>query len=75
MRLVVFGASGAAGRHVVALAAAAGWSVRAVVRSELQRNAPRRAQECLLGDLETQRGAVPLVPAASLAVAAEGSRA
>ncbi|MFN9744175.1 MAG: NmrA family NAD(P)-binding protein, partial [Betaproteobacteria bacterium] len=37
MRLGVFGASGATGRHVVKLAAKAGWSVRAVVRSEPQR--------------------------------------
>lgn len=50
MRLVVFGASGATGRHVVALAAAAGWSVRAVVRSESQRNALRGAQECVVAD-------------------------
>lgn len=50
MRLVVFGASGATGRHVVPLAAAAGWSVRAVVRSESQRNALRGAQECRVGD-------------------------
>jgi uncharacterized protein YbjT (DUF2867 family) len=33
-RLVVFGASGATGRQVVALAAAAGWEVCAVVRTQ-----------------------------------------
>ena len=50
MRLVVFGASGATGRHVVKLAAKAGWSVRAVVRSEPQRRALTDAEECLLGE-------------------------
>jgi uncharacterized protein YbjT (DUF2867 family) len=50
MRLVVFGASGATGRHVVKLAATAGWSVRAVVRSELQRHALTGAEESMVGD-------------------------
>ena len=50
MRLVVFGASGATGRHVVNLAAKAGWSVRAVVRSEAQRHALPGAEVSLVGD-------------------------
>ena len=50
MRLVVFGASGATGRHVVDLAARAGWSVRAVVRSELRREVRRGADETVVGD-------------------------
>jgi len=50
MRLVVFGASGATGRHVVDLAARAGWSVRAVVRSELQRGVLKGADEVSVGD-------------------------
>lgn len=50
MRLVVLGASGATGRHVVALAAVAGWSVRAVVRSESQRGVLKGADEFLVGD-------------------------
>ena len=50
MRLVVFGASGATGQQVVKLAAKAGWSVRAVVRSEPQRHALTGAKESMLGD-------------------------
>lgn len=50
MRLVVFGASGATGRHVVDLAARAGWSVRAVARSEPQRELRRGADEAVVGD-------------------------
>ena len=50
MRLVVFGASGATGRHVVNLAVKAGWSVRAVVRSEDQRDALTGAEVSLAGD-------------------------
>jgi uncharacterized protein YbjT (DUF2867 family) len=50
MRLVVFGASGATGQHVVNLAAKAGWSVRAVVRSEPQRHALTDAGESTVGD-------------------------
>lgn len=75
MRLVVFGASGAMGRHVVPLAVAAGWSVRAVVRSESQRDSLRGAQECRVGDPTTHGRVVPLVPAASQSADAEGSRA
>jgi len=50
MRLVVFGASGATGRHVVSLAAKDGWSVRAVVRSEAQRSTLTGADEPIVGD-------------------------
>ncbi len=50
MRLVVFGASGATGRHVVPLAAKDGWSVRAVVRSETQCSTLTGADESVVGD-------------------------
>ncbi len=50
MKLVVFGASGATGRHLGSLAAAAGWSVRAFVRSEEARGRVGGAQESVVGD-------------------------
>ena len=50
MRLVVFGASGATGQHVVSLAAKDGWSVRAVVRSETPRSTLTGADESIVGD-------------------------
>jgi len=75
MRLVVFGASGATGRHVVKLAAKAGWSVRAVVRSEPQRLALTGAEESTVGDPSTHGRTVPLVPAETRSPGADGSPA
>ena len=75
MRLVVFGASGATGRHVVKLAAKAGWSVRAVVRSEPQRHALTGAGESTVGDPSTHGRTVPLVPAETDTPGANGSPA
>lgn len=75
MRLVVFGASGATGRHVVKLAAKAGWSVRAVVRSEPQRHALTGAKGSMLGDPSTHDRTVPLVPAVTRSPGADGSPA
>jgi uncharacterized protein YbjT (DUF2867 family) len=75
MRLVVFGASGATGRHVVKLAAKAGWSVRAVVRSEPQRHALTGAEESTVGDPSTHGRTVPHVPAVTRSPGANGSSA
>ncbi|MCA3180902.1 MAG: NAD(P)H-binding protein, partial [Burkholderiales bacterium] len=50
MKLVVFGASGATGRHLGSLAAAAGWSVRAFLRSEEARGRVGGAKETVVGD-------------------------
>jgi nucleoside-diphosphate-sugar epimerase len=50
VKLVVFGASGATGRHLGSLAAAAGWSVRAFLRSEEARGRVGGAKETVVGD-------------------------
>lgn len=50
MKLVVFGASGATGSHLVRLAAAAGWLVCAFVRSEAARATVAAARESMVGD-------------------------
>lgn len=50
MKLVVFGATGATGRHVVRLAAAAGWTVVAFVRSQAAQASLGGNPEVLIGD-------------------------
>jgi uncharacterized protein YbjT (DUF2867 family) len=50
MNLVVFGASGATGAHLVRLAHAAGWSVSAFIRSELARERVDGAKHVIVGD-------------------------
>lgn len=50
MKLVIFGASGATGRHLIRLAAAEGWSVCAFVRSESAKRHTAGAHRTLVGD-------------------------
>lgn len=66
MKLVIFGASGATGSHLIRLARAKGWSVCAFVRSESARRQTAGADSTLVGD--------PTDPAA-VAIALRGANA